>query len=127
MELDSKARFVLSCLMSSICIVSWSRKNQVPITKSGCCCGGPTSNGKEAIITEGKCITFWLALHSQIIQFAGKIAKLLSSPYLLVHYDKVLDVENYRPIRIIEFEWYARYLNIENNNKSLYILYESVT
>jgi hypothetical protein len=70
---------------------------------------------------------FLVGTPQSIIQFAGKIAKLLNSPYLVVHYDKVPDIENYRPIRIIEFEWYARYLNIENNNKSFCILYESVT
>ncbi|MEM0061148.1 MAG: hypothetical protein QXW80_02785 [Candidatus Micrarchaeia archaeon] len=82
---------------------------------------------KRSNYNRRKMYNFLVGTPQSIIQFAGKIAKLLSSPYLLVHYDKVLDVENYRPIRIIEFEWYARYLNIENNNKSLYILYESVT
>jgi len=74
-----------------------------------------------------KMYNYIIGTPEKIIEYAGKIAKLLSSPYLIVHYDKVLDVENFRPIHVIEFKWYARYLNTKNNNTSFYILYETAT
>jgi hypothetical protein len=59
-----------------------------------------------------------------IITTSGKIAKLLNTRYLLIHYNNRYLVEGYTPIHVIEFKWFARYLNTENKNTSLYILYE---
>ena len=82
---------------------------------------------KRSNYNRRKMYNYIIGTPEKIIEYAGKIAKLLSSHYLVVHYDKIIDVEYYTPERIIMFEWFARYLNINNNNKSFYILYESVT
>jgi hypothetical protein len=60
-----------------------------------------------------------------IIEYAAKVANLLKSPYLLIHYREVMQLENYVPMHVIEFTWVARYLNTGDRNKSLYILYKA--
>jgi hypothetical protein len=60
-----------------------------------------------------------------IIEYAAKTAALLEAPYLLVHFREILKIENFKPTHVIEFKWFARYLNTENKNKSLYILYSA--
>jgi hypothetical protein len=62
-----------------------------------------------------------------IIEHAAKVAHLLRAKHLLVHYRELLNLENYRPIHVIEFIWIARYKFTENKNKSLYILYKVET
>jgi hypothetical protein len=62
-----------------------------------------------------------------IVEYAIKVAELLKTKHLLIHYRELLEIENYKPIHIIEYEWFARYLNTDGKNKSLYILYEVVT
>jgi len=59
-----------------------------------------------------------------VIEYASKIASLLKTLYLLIHYREIVQLENYIPIHIIEFTWIARYVHTENKNKSLYILYK---
>ena len=59
-----------------------------------------------------------------IIEHAAKVAHLLRAKHLLVHYRELSNLENYRPIHVIEFIWIARYKFTENKNKSLYILYK---
>jgi len=101
-------------------------KNKFPIRKIDVVVVDPPK-WKKSNYNRRKMYNFLIGTPETIIEYAGKIAKLMNSPYLVVHYDEVLNIENYRPVRIIMFEWYARYLNINNNNKSFYILYESVT
>ena len=60
-----------------------------------------------------------------IIEYASKVASLIRSPYLLVHYRELLKLEGFEPVHVVEFTWLARYAYTENNNKSLYILYNS--
>jgi hypothetical protein len=59
-----------------------------------------------------------------IIQFAGKIAKELNIRYILVHYRAMVQIEGFTPIHVVEFKWFARYLNSKNKNKSYYVLYK---
>ena len=59
-----------------------------------------------------------------VIEYASKIASLLATQYLLVHYRETVQLENYVPLHIIEFTWVARYLHTENKNVSLYMLYK---
>ena len=63
-----------------------------------------------------------------IIETSEKIANLLNTRYVLVHYRNVVKLararEQYIPIHLVEFKWFARYLYTENKNTSLYILYE---
>ena len=59
-----------------------------------------------------------------IIETGGKIAKLLNTRYVLVHYRTMVQIEGYTPIHVVKFKWFARYLYTENKNTSLYILYE---
>jgi predicted restriction endonuclease len=59
-----------------------------------------------------------------ILTTSGKIAQELNTRYILVHYRNMVQIEEYTPIHVIKFKWFARYLNTENRNTSLYILYE---
>ena len=59
-----------------------------------------------------------------IIEVSGKIAKLLNTRYLLIHYKSMIQIEGYTPTHVVEYKWFARYLNTKNKNTSLYILYE---
>jgi hypothetical protein len=58
-----------------------------------------------------------------IIEYAAKVAQLLKTRHLLVHYRELLKLEGFEPVHVVEFTWFARYLNTENKNKSLYIFY----
>jgi hypothetical protein len=56
-----------------------------------------------------------------IIEYGFKVAKLVKAEHVLVHFNKVFN--NLNPTYIIEFKWFARYLNTKNKNTSYYILY----
>jgi hypothetical protein len=58
---------------------------------------------------------------SLIINYSMKLAKMLNVKHLLLHYNRVLNIG--KPVHVIEFHWFARYLNTEGKNKSYYILY----
>jgi hypothetical protein len=62
-----------------------------------------------------------------IIKYGSRVAAILKAPYLLLHFRELLELENYKPIHVIEFTWIARYLFTANKNKSLYILYALCT
>ena len=62
-----------------------------------------------------------------IIEYAARTAGLLGARYLLVHYKKILRLNGYRPVHIVEYRWYHRYLQVDNNNHSLYVLYHSIS
>ncbi|RSN73363.1 hypothetical protein [Candidatus Methanodesulfokora washburnensis] len=57
-----------------------------------------------------------------IIEQGLKAARLLNSRYLLLHFNKMLDLGE--KVYIIQFRWFAHYLYTENKNKSYYILYK---
>jgi len=69
---------------------------------------------------------FLIGTPKLIIEYASKVASLIRSPYLLVHYRELMKLEGFEPVHVVEFTWLARYLNTDNNNKSLYILYKSI-
>jgi hypothetical protein len=56
-----------------------------------------------------------------IIDYSVKLARVLNAKHLLLHYNRILNIG--RPIHVIEFLWFARYLNTEGKNKSYYVLY----
>jgi hypothetical protein len=60
-----------------------------------------------------------------IIEYALKIAQLVHAPYMLVHYKKILQLNGYKPIHIVEYRWFHRYLRVSDDNHSLYILYST--
>ncbi len=62
-----------------------------------------------------------------IIEYAAKTAGLLGARYLLVHYKKILQLNGYRPVHIVEHRWFHRYLRVDDNNHSFYILYHSTS
>jgi hypothetical protein len=66
---------------------------------------------------------FLIGTPKLIIEYASKVASLIRSPYLLVHYRELLKLEGFEPVHVVEFTWFARYAYTENNNRSLYILY----
>jgi hypothetical protein len=43
----------------------------------------------------------------------------------LLHFREQPKLDGFETIHIVEFTWIARYLNSENKNKSLYILYSA--
>ena len=59
-----------------------------------------------------------------ILTTSGKIAKELNTRYILIHYRNMVQIEEYTPIHVVKFKWFARYLYTESKNTSLYILYE---
>jgi len=61
-----------------------------------------------------------------IIDYAARVASLIKSPYLLVHYRDTVRLEGFESVHIVEFTWLARYAYTENKNKSLFILYKSI-
>ena len=60
-----------------------------------------------------------------IIEYASKIAQLIHTPYMLVHYKRVLQLNGYKPVHVVEYRWYHRYLRVNDNNHSFYILYST--
>jgi len=58
-----------------------------------------------------------------IIEYALKIAQLIHAPYMLVHYKRVLQLNGYKPVHVVEYRWYHRYLRVSDNNHSLFVLY----
>jgi len=62
-----------------------------------------------------------------IIEYATKVARIVGSTYMLLHFNKVVSVDGWVPAYIVEFKWFARYLNSENKNISYYIIYNSNT
>jgi hypothetical protein len=77
-----------------------------------------------AIYNRRKMFNYLVGTPESIFETSGKIAKLLNTRYVLVHYRNVVKLEQYIPIHLVEFKWFARYLNTENKNTSLYVLYE---
>jgi hypothetical protein len=77
-----------------------------------------------AIYNRRKMFNYLVGTPESIFETSGKIAKLLNTRYVLVHYRNVVKLEQYIPIHLVEFKWFARYLNTENKNTSLYILYK---
>jgi len=69
---------------------------------------------------------FIIGTPNLIIEYAAKVAQQLKTKHLLVHYRELLKLERFKPIHVIEFMWFARYMNTDNKNKSLYILYGGV-
>jgi hypothetical protein len=61
-----------------------------------------------------------------IIEHAARVAQLLKTRHLLVHYRELLKLEGFEPVHVVEFTWIARYLNTKYKNKSLYIIYRSI-
>jgi hypothetical protein len=59
---------------------------------------------------------------SLIIDYSVKLARTLNVKHFLLHYNRVLNIG--KPLHVIEFHWFARYLNTEGKNKSYYILYD---
>ena len=59
-----------------------------------------------------------------IIEYGAKVASLLGVRNLLVHYRNLVEISGYIPKHVVEFKWFARYLNTKNKNTSLYIIYE---
>jgi hypothetical protein len=58
-----------------------------------------------------------------IIEYASKTAKLLAIPYILLHYKRVMDLQDYNPIHIVKYRWIHRYLRADSKNYSLFIVY----
>jgi hypothetical protein len=58
-----------------------------------------------------------------IIEYASKIAGLLMVPYILVHHKRIINLQGYKPIHIIEYRWIHRYLRVDSENCSLFIVY----
>jgi hypothetical protein len=69
---------------------------------------------------------FLIGTPKLIIEYAAKVAQLLKTRHLLVHYRELLKIEGFEPVHVVEFTWVARYLNTENRNRSMYILYRYV-
>ena len=57
-----------------------------------------------------------------IIDYSVKLARMLNAKHLLLHYNRVPNID--KPRHVVEFRWIARYLNIEGKNRSYYILYD---
>jgi hypothetical protein len=66
---------------------------------------------------------FIVGTPSLIIDYSVKLAKVLNVKHLLLHYNRVPNIG--KPVHVIEFLWFARYLNTEGKNKSYYILYDA--
>jgi hypothetical protein len=61
-----------------------------------------------------------------IIEYATKVAQLLKTRHILVHYRELMKLEGFEPVHVVEFTWVARYAYTDNKNKSLYIIYRWV-
>jgi len=70
-------------------------------------------------------LNFIIGTPESIIEYASKIAQLIHAPYMLVHYKRLLQLNGYKPIHVVEYRWYHRYLRVDDNNHSLYILYST--
>jgi len=64
---------------------------------------------------------FLIGTPELIIEYAIKLAKLINSKYLLLHYNEQL--YHNAILYLVEYMWFARYLYTENKNISYYILY----
>jgi hypothetical protein len=80
----------------------------------------------EAVYRKRDMFNFLIGTPKLIIEYASKVASLIRSQYLLVHYSDIVMLEGFEPVHIVEFIWLARYAYTENKNKSLYILYKSI-
>jgi hypothetical protein len=65
---------------------------------------------------------FIIGTPSLIIDYSVKLASMLNVKHLLLHYNRVPNIG--KPRHVIEFHWFARYLNTDGKNKSYYILYD---
>jgi len=65
---------------------------------------------------------FIIGTPSLIIDYSVKLASMLNVKHLLLHYNRISNID--KPRHVIEFHWFARYLNTEVKNKSYYILYD---
>jgi hypothetical protein len=65
---------------------------------------------------------FVVGTPSLIIDYSVKLARVLNVKHLLLHYNRILKIG--RPIHVVEFRWFARYLNAEGKNRSYYVLYD---
>jgi hypothetical protein len=79
----------------------------------------------EAVYRKRDMFNFIIGTPKLIIEYAAKVAQLLKTRHLLVHYREPLKLEGFEPIHMVEFIWIARYVNIKGKNKSMYILYKS--
>ena len=79
----------------------------------------------KAVYRRRDMFNFLIGTPKLIIEYAAKVAQLMKTRHLLVHYRELPKLEGFEPVHIVEFTLITRYAYTENNNKSLFILYKS--
>jgi len=83
--------------------------------------GGDYAKYPDAVVV----LNFIIGTPESITEYALKTAQVIQAPYMLVHYKRVLQLNGYKPIHVVEYRWFHRYLRVDDSNHSLYILCSS--
>jgi hypothetical protein len=86
----------------------------------------PPKWNNDVVYRKRDMFNFIIGTPKLIIEYAARVAQLMKTRHLLVHYRELLKLEGFEPVHVVEFTWIARYLNTKYNNKSLYIIYRSI-
>ena len=100
------------------------KNNKVQVREVDCVVVDPPRWSRGAEYRRRGEYNFLIGSPRLIIEYAAKAAALINAKHILLHYNKVVEVENYTPVHVVEFRWLARYLNTENKNTSYYIIYK---
>jgi len=104
-------------------LYSLLKSGEVRVDGVDCVVADPPRWNPNAKYKKREEYNFLVGTHGLIFEYTSKIADLVGSKYILIHYNRVIDIENYTPVRIVEFKWFARYLNTKDKNTSYYVLY----